>query len=110
MLSAVNSLAAASTGSSLTGTVLVVAVAADCPVTAPGDTGGGAVSRGPIGAGVVRTLPVVPGPGNTRCGPGVISTIGAVEVGTLTGVGAVVVMKFRFLDIFITLADKTYPS
>ena len=94
MLSAVNSLAAASTGSSLTGTVLVVAVDTDCPVAGPGDTRGGAVSGGPIGVGVVSIRPVVPGPGGTLCGLDVGGAIGVTKVGTSTGIGAVVVMRF----------------
>jgi hypothetical protein len=110
MLFAVSSLAAASTGSSLTGIVLAAVVSADCPVPTPGVTGGGDVSRGPIGVGADGILPVVPGPGGTLCGLDVGGPTGAGVNVILTGVGAAVVMRFRFLDIFITLGYKICSS
>ena len=94
-------LAEISTGISGTGIVAVVSTV--CPVA----TGGGAFSSGPTGVGTVGTCPVVPGPGGTLCGLDVGTPIGVTVIGTSTGVGALVVMRFWFLAIFIVPGYKT---
>jgi hypothetical protein len=87
--------------------VLGVVLTAVCPAPGPGATGGGAVSGGPIGVGTITICPVVPGPGGTGAGAVSGGPIGVTEVGTSTGIGAIVVMRFWFLDIFISPRYKT---